>query len=189
MVAACTQAIWTTIAPSVSPLGCSLSIMASARSACADLERAADAGALAAVRAQVAGYPQRARRLSSDRDQPADPGLCAGGRRRAGVAVRLRVLVAAGVHRNLRARALLSAGVRSHRDRRGRRWLSQCSFRWPPWHAGDFSWRTGRLRGGGGDHASGGVKAHAGAGPVYWAVGARGVLVWACFLPILVALV
>ena len=30
MVAACTQAIWTTIAHSVSPLGCSLSIMASA---------------------------------------------------------------------------------------------------------------------------------------------------------------
>ena len=77
-------------------------------------------------------------------------GLCAGGRRRAGVAVRLRVLVAAGVHRNLRARALFSAGVRSHRDRRRRRWLSQCPLRWPPWHAGDFSWRTGRLRGGGG---------------------------------------
>src|SRR5258708_23669067 len=159
MVAACTQAIWTTIAPSVSPLGCSLSIMASARSACADLERAADAGDLADVRAQVAGYPQRARRLSSDRDQPADPGLCAGGRRRAGVAVRLRVLVTAGVHRNLRARALLSAGVRSHRDRRGRRWLSQCPFRWPPWHAGDFSWRTGRLRGGGGGRAACGGKA------------------------------
>jgi hypothetical protein len=33
------------------------------RSACADLERAADAGDLADVRAQVAGYPQRARRL------------------------------------------------------------------------------------------------------------------------------
>ena len=92
-------------------------------------------------------------RLSPDRDQPADARLCAGGRRRAGFAVRLRVLVAAGVHRNLRARTLLSAGIRRDRDRRGRRRLSQCPFRRPAWHAGDFAWRAARLRGGGGDHA------------------------------------
>src|SRR6476646_84341 len=147
------------------------------RSARADLERAADAGDLADVRAQVAGYSQRARRLASDRDQPADPGLCAGGRRRAGVAVRLRVLVGAGVHRNLRARALLSAGVRSHRDRRGRRWLSQCPFRWPPWHAGDFSRRTGRLRGGGRDHAAGGENVHSAAAALHGAGGAADVRV------------
>ena len=64
------------------------------RSAGADLERAADAGDPADVRAQVARDSRRARRLSSDRDQPPDPGLCAGGRRRAGLAVRFRVLVA-----------------------------------------------------------------------------------------------
>ena len=37
--------------------------------------------------------------LPPDRDQPPDAGLCAGGRRRAGLAVRFRVHLAAGVHR------------------------------------------------------------------------------------------
>ena len=89
-----------------------------------------------------------------------------------GVAVRFRVLVAAGVHRNLRARALLSVGIRNHRDRHRRRWLSQRPFRWPGWDAGYFAWRTGRLRGGGGYHASGSESANAAAATVRDAGGA-----------------
>ena len=41
-----------------------------------------------------------ARRLPPDRDQSPDAGLCAGGRRRHGLAVRLRVHLTAGVHRD-----------------------------------------------------------------------------------------
>ena len=40
--------------------------------------------------------------FSSDRNQPADPGLCGGSRRSPKITVRLRVLVGAGVLRNLR---------------------------------------------------------------------------------------
>ena len=64
-------------------------------------------------------------RLPPDRDQPPDARLCAGGRRRAGLAVRLRVHLAAGVHRGLPARALFSAGLRRHRHRHRHRRLSQ----------------------------------------------------------------
>src|SRR3984885_14139781 len=101
------------------------------------------------------------------RDQPADPGLCAGGRWRAGLAVRIRVLVAAGVHRNLRPRALFSAGIRRDRNRRGRRRLSPRPIRRPAWHAGDLAWRAGRLRGGGGNPARGREAAHAAAAAVH----------------------
>src|ERR1700704_2207781 len=94
-------------------LGCADTV----RRADADLERATDARDSAAIRAEVARGPGRARRLSSDGDQPPDHWLRAGGRRRAGLTLRIRVLVRAGVHRNLLARKLLPAGVRSHRGR------------------------------------------------------------------------
>jgi DHA1 family bicyclomycin/chloramphenicol resistance-like MFS transporter len=45
--------------------------------------------------------------------------------------------------------------------------FSQCPFRRPAWHAGDFAWRAARLRGGGGDHAHGGEAAHAAAAAVH----------------------
>ena len=63
-----------------------------------------------------------------------------------GLAVRLRVLVAAGVHRHLPARALFSAGLRGHRDRHRHRRLSQRPLRRPARHARDLAWRAGRLR-------------------------------------------
>jgi hypothetical protein len=65
--------------------------------------------------------------FSSDRNQPADPGLCGGSRRRPKITVRLRVLVGAGVLRNLwlgHYFPLAFAAIARHTRRR----LSQCSF-------------------------------------------------------------
>ena len=73
-----------------------------------------------------------ARRLPADRHQPPDARLCARRRRRAGLAVRLRVFVAADLHRDLPARALFPAGVRRRRRRRRHRRLRQ----FPVWSAG-----------------------------------------------------
>ena len=89
--------------------------------------------------------PRRARRVPPDRDQPPDARLCAGRRRRPGRAVRLRVLVAAGVHRDLSSRPLFHAGVRRRRRRRRLRRFPQRALRRPPRHAGDLAWRAGRL--------------------------------------------
>ena len=108
----------------------------------AGLERDTDAGNAAGVRAQVARAARRARRLPPDRDQPANDGLCAGGRRRDGLAVRLRAVLAAGLHRHLQARALFSDCVCGHRGRHRDCGLSQRALRRPPRHARDFARRA-----------------------------------------------
>ena len=84
------------------------------------------------------------RRLPPDRDQPPDAGLCARRRRRAGLAVRLRVHLAAGVHRDLQARALFSDCVRRDRHRHRDRRLPQLPLRRPARHARDLARRIGR---------------------------------------------
>ena len=109
------------------------------------LERAAHAGDVAGRAAQIACDRRGARRLPADRHQPPDARLCARRRRRAGLAVRLRVFVAADLHRGLPARALFPAGVRGLRCRRRHRRLRQCPLRRPARHARDFARRADRL--------------------------------------------
>ena len=127
----------------------------------ADLERAAHAGDIAGVPAQIACYRRSIRCLPPDRDQPPDAGLCARGRRRAGFAVRFRVHLAAGVHRGLQARALFSACLRRHRRRHRHRRLHQLPLRRPSRHARDLARRVARLRFRCGDHAGSGETADA----------------------------
>ena len=104
------------------------------------------AGNAAGGGAQAADRRERLRRIPPDPDQPANARLCARRRRHPERAVRLRVFVAADLHRDLRHRRLFPARLRRHRHRHCGGGVPEFAHRRPLRHAGDLAQRADRDR-------------------------------------------